>query len=756
MFVRRSEAITRSRRLYSTAAALTAAVTLIAASPTRAAFLPLPSNGAQVNDDAANAIDPSKDAGVSDVVGGALTAGKVPVPWATFEQQLADGSQHIFVRAFKSGAWVTQGVPASLNIDETVEAEGPSIDFAGAGRTVPWVAWYEPHSTAPTWPTNIFASRFSAAANAWLPSGQSRFAGGVLPSLNVHTLRTAENPSVAGGAAVAGNDPVPWVTWEENDGVPDDDTTRRQIFVEKALEQDAADMPCPAGTKPAGGINLNGFCWQLVGVGRLNPSEPTSLPAGDPTLNVDPTRSGVEPDVAFTGPNDTVAWVVWYEEDSTGIEGLRDNDMVFAARIVADETAVGGFHWRAVGNGTAGRNDVLDTSGTNGFGNCAESRDAEDACSLNVQGRRNAENPRVAAGALTPGGATVPWVVWQEELAEGRHAVFVSRLVGGDHFELFNAGQPISNTLNDATRPDITFSGNVPYVSWQEEIAKQQVTFVGHFEGGAAAPVFELDTPTGIADSGLGDVDNPLRAPISSGCTANPFSADGVTCQGGAVGTPFFLYAAGDPGAQHLFAQAFAPSDVSTLPATGVSETSVTLNGSANPGGAAIRTHFDAGRELVDDGSTADAPLDVASVPTTFDATVIGFTAGDTVHFRAVARTDFVTVDGPELTVVIPSPANTPPTLSIDDLPDKVKRKQLDRDRVLTLHLTVSEPATITLDLVNRKGKSLRQVTIEQTSAGSFEARISLKRGRGRLTLRATATDAGGASTVVERQFKAS
>ena len=38
---------------------------------------------------------------------------------------------------------------------------------------------------------------------------------------------------------------------------------------------------------------------------------------GDPSLNVDPTRNGVEPDIAFTGANDGVPWVVWYEKDNT-------------------------------------------------------------------------------------------------------------------------------------------------------------------------------------------------------------------------------------------------------------------------------------------------------------------------------------------------------------------------------------------------------------------------------------------------------
>src|SRR5437667_5550548 len=751
MHSRLSEMLTPASRLRRTIAGLAALSVLLAAPATRAGFLPLPANGSQVNNDLANAIDQNQDAGVSDVAGGAVTAGKVQVPWATYEQKSRD-SQQIFVRAFMNGAWVTQGFPASLNIDSTAEAEAPSIDFAGTGRTVPWVTWYEP-SAAFGWPTNIFASRFNAAANVWLPSGQGKGPGHI-PSLNMHTLRTAEHPSVAGGAAVAGNDPVPWITWEENDGVPNDGTTLRQIFGAKAVKQAVPGTACPVGTKPTGGLDVNGFCWQQVGLDRLNPSGPLPSDSGDPTLNIDPTRSGVEPDIAFTGPNDTVSWVVWYEEDPSQIDGLRNNDMVFAAKIVADGTADGGFHWIAVGNGTAGQTNILDTSGAHGFGNCAESQDAEDACTLNAIARRDAENPRVAAGTLRSGGTTVPWVVWQEDLGlgDGKHAVFVSRLVGGDHFELFNSGQPVSNTANDATRPDITFSGNVPYLSWQEAISDAQVAFVGHFEGGAGAPVFQLDTPTGIRNSRFGNAKDPLRAPISSGCTANPFNADGVSCQGGAIGTPFFLYTAGNPGAQKLFAQAFAPTDVSTLAATDISETGATLNGSANPGGAAILTHFDFGATTAYGTVTPDARVDVASVATAFDATVSGLTQSTTVHFRAVAKTDFVTVDGPDQSFVV---VNTPPTVSIDDLPENVKAKQLGRGRLLTVQLTVSEPATITLDILNKKGKSLRQVTVNQTSAGSFEAQISLKHAKGNLTLRVTATDVDGASAVVEQQFKA-
>ena len=56
------------------------------------------------------------------------------------------------------------------------------------------------------------------------------------------------------------------------------------------------------------------FCWQQVGLDRLDPNGGSSA-TGDPTLNVDPSRNGIEPDIAFTGANDKVAWVVWYETD---------------------------------------------------------------------------------------------------------------------------------------------------------------------------------------------------------------------------------------------------------------------------------------------------------------------------------------------------------------------------------------------------------------------------------------------------------
>ena len=126
-----------------------------------------------------------------------------------------------------------------------------------------------------------------------------------------------------------------------------------------------------------------------------------------------------------------------------------------------------------------------------------------------------------------------------------------------------------------------------------------------------------------------------------------------------------------------------------------------------------------------------------------------------TTRAPTTTTTSSTTTTQPTTTTTSLVVANTPPTVSIDDLPDKVTRKDLASGRLLTLHLTVSEPATITLDILNGRATSLRRTTLTQTGAGSLEAQISLRHLRGRLTLRVTATDVEGASSVVEQQFRA-
>ena len=626
--------------------------------------------GSQVNDDPAAGINPAlsvsgEDPTNADVVGGALTAGKPAVPWAIFRQQEGSGSaDQVFSRSFANGAWTTRGngtvggrssanpkFPGSLNFDQGQDGEAPSIDFAGGGRTVPWATWYE-NTTGTGFDNNdVFASRFDNTGDAnqgkWIFAGQSRGNGGSgpdVPPLNIHTNQDAENPSVAGGSAVDPTKPGPWVTWQETSNSNGKD----QIFVDKPLGPGMANcngvtplgQPDASGNVPA----IGGFCFQDVGSERAGQS---SL---DPSLNVDVNRDGIEPDIAFTGANDSVPWVVWYE---TGAGGLAQNDLVFAAKAESDSGAgvLGGFHWHVIGNNG---NGIL-----NAATSCATSANAEQACSLNSSPGANAEDPRVAAGTMNPANPTAPWVTWTETVSTHKQ-IFVSRFVATPtpHFQIVNDGNPISTAGVDSTRPDITFSGNTPYVTWREETPSGTMGFAGHFVS-AANPMFVLDQgsiPLTSTGNGAGQAD--VREPISSSCTANPFNVDGAACQGGAVGTPFFLFTDGTS-PRGLFADAYRPDTPVTAVATAITDSSATVSGTVNPEGAAVKVSFQFGTTPAYGQSTTAQTLAPGNAATPFTAALAGLPAGTAVHYRAVATSDFGTFAGADQTLTTSAP--TPP-----------------------------------------------------------------------------------------------
>jgi hypothetical protein len=333
--------------------------------------------------------------------------------------------------------------------------------------------------------------------------------------------------------------------------------------------------------------------------------------------------------------------------------------MVFAAKGVPDVApADGGFHWVAVGSQLQG---TLDTTGaTNHFGTCAESLTNEQTCSLNKNPANDAEDVQVAAGTMDPANATVPWVTWDETL-NGVKQVFASRLVGtgaAAHFEPVNNGAPLSVDANDSTRPDITFSGTTPYVTWRENTGGGVTkAFVGHFIH-PANPTFVLDeadvslTPTAQAD---------VREPISSACTANPFNLDGATCQGSAIGTPFFLFTSGTS-PLGLFADAYAPTTPVTGAASNVTDTTATIAGSVNPQGASAQVSFQYGPTTTYGQSTAAQTLGPDNQVDAFTAGLTGLSGATTVHYRAVVTTDFGTVPGPDQTfTTAPTPTPPPP-----------------------------------------------------------------------------------------------
>jgi hypothetical protein len=635
-----------------------------------AALVGLPGSGAQINNDGA-AIDPAQSVDGSDLTTGSL-AGAARVPWITFNQPAAGGGPtQVFVRAFKGGAWQDEGFPESLNNDTSQNADSPSIDFTGANRAVPWVGWAE--ATPSLGASQIFASRFVSGSGQnggqWQQEGLGR---ATVPSLNINTNRNADLPALIGGSAIAGNNPAPWLAWEEFDGVHGPGTPTSgspQIFVSHAV----AGTGC---TKPTGSaVTGHNFCFQQVGLDRVAGPGATQQ---DPSLNIDPTRSGIEADIAFTGPSDTVPWAVWYENsDSNGGHpstiGLQNEDMVFAAKAVADASGDGGFHWQVVGLGTAGQSNVLDTSGVNGFGPCAASITAENQCSLNVSAANNlsagsgGENPSITAGTMVAGNKTTPWISWDESSSDGGpHSVFVARLdPAGDHYDLLNNGQPISHSGFDSTRSDIVFAGNTPYVSWHETNSSDQtVTVAGHFEGNPANPGFQIDTPpSGVPTTAASASDS--RAPIASTCPADPFTADGSACSGGAVGTPSFAYTNTPSGPQALFAQGYTPDSAATGAASAATQTTATVAGTVATDGARTLVHFDYGTTVAYGASTAPQLVGPGSgVSTPVSAALAALPPGTVIHYRVVAQTDFGTVVGADATfntAAVPPPPPPPP-----------------------------------------------------------------------------------------------
>lgn len=371
---------------------------------------------------------------------GSPFTGTESIPWATWAER-SGNTQQIFVSRLNGDKF--EPVGASLNIHANVIAEKPSIDFAGAGRTVPWVAWYEP-SPGFANKKQVFASRFNKDTGLWVPSGQDR--GGSEPSLNIHLNKDAEDPVLVGGTADPANPPTPWVCWQEESA----HANAVEIFVSRAVKDDKA---------------LGGFHWAPIGLNRGGTSQDP-----EPSLNVDFAHSdGEHCWIAFAGANSSVPWVVWAER--SGAKPGR----IFAARADQDDKAPGGFHWQFVPN-------------------CTSAADS-DKCVLNVNPTHDATDPFMTAGSLT-GDAPTPWIVWTEVGPSGKKQVFVNHLDPSSHNWFLNVGGSLNVDQNaDAEGPSITFLGKVPYVAWNEQVGNVTRVFVRHLSSDPQTGSWVLDTP---------------------------------------------------------------------------------------------------------------------------------------------------------------------------------------------------------------------------------------------------------------------
>jgi hypothetical protein len=374
---------------------------------------------------------------------GSLEAGKQVVAWVTWAEKQGS-SQQIFVSKQNGNKFEPAG--GSLNIHSNLVAEAPSIDFAGTDRTVPWVAWYEPSPRSGASQKQVFASRFNATSGLWIPAGQDR--GGNEPSLNIHTNKLAQDPNLVGGTTDPTKSPSPWVCWQEVSA----NNNAVEIFVSHAVSDTTA---------------LGGFKWQPVG---LNRSGTAADP--EPSVNLDVT-GGSNSDhcrIVFAETSNSVPWVVWAEK-------LRTSPtQIFVARAVADSTAgAGGFKWQFVPNCTP--------------------QDAS-KCALNVNPTKDAFEPAMAAGTVIAGQATVPWIAWSEVGANGKRQIFVNRLDQVSRNAFLNVGGSLNvDQTHDAHAPDITFVGNIPFVSWDEEVGTTRRVFVRHLASDPQTGTWVLDTP---------------------------------------------------------------------------------------------------------------------------------------------------------------------------------------------------------------------------------------------------------------------
>ena len=354
---------------------------------------------------------------------------------------------------------------------------------------------------------------------------------------------------------MAGADPVPWVAWEEQDGNVNGSGNHDQIFVSKGVKQAAPNAPC-AGFKPSANASVSNFCWQQVGLDRLA-KDGGSSPTGDPTLNIDPSRNGVEPDIAFTGPSDTVGVDRLVREGpeqhrpAQQRAGLRGQDRPGRRTPTAAST---GRPWATAPPARS----TSSTRPAQRLRHCAESTDAEDACSLNKLAGNDAEDPRVAAGTLTPGGADRP---------VGRPGRRTSAATTRSSCRAWSTATT-SSCSTAATRSRARTRTPARRTSRSSATRRTSRGRSGSATRQARLRralrrlrAVRLDTPGGIRlTNAKGFAGGPAslidaRVALSSSCTADPFTADGTTCAPAAVNAAFDTFTtAGTP--QRLFSQA--------------------------------------------------------------------------------------------------------------------------------------------------------------------------------------------------------
>ena len=107
--------------------------------------------------------------------------------------------------------------------------------------------------------------------------------------------------------------------------------------------------------------SVGNFCFQQVGI---DASRAPSRRSTGSFAQCDPSRDGIQADIAFTGATTPSRGSSGTRTATTAAVALLNADMVFAAPGIADTTGDGGFAWQVVGLGTAGKSAGSTTCST--------------------------------------------------------------------------------------------------------------------------------------------------------------------------------------------------------------------------------------------------------------------------------------------------------------------------------------------------------------------------------------------------------
>ena len=207
--------------------------------------------------------------------------------------------------AARSGPFEREPVVHGIaQLQPGTERRGAVDRLRRAGRTVPWASWYE--LTTGSGFGNEQRLRQPVRQHGRCQPGQVDLRGPGPRAGRRHRARSfAEHPHRPATPRTRRWPAArPSIRPNRGRGSPGRRRPRSpvsgkdQIFVERPIGPGSVncDGVKPAGVLVAGHVpSIGGFCWQQIGIPHVGPG------AADPSLNVDPTRNGVEPDITFTG-----------------------------------------------------------------------------------------------------------------------------------------------------------------------------------------------------------------------------------------------------------------------------------------------------------------------------------------------------------------------------------------------------------------------------------------------------------------------